>query len=167
MLLRPNVAPVGGALAIRAGLDTVAALEVLAPALGPRLKWPNDIMVADRKAGGILCEARWSGDVLAWVAVGIGINVKGPLAPGLEAAAIALEDVAPGLSRLAILDALIPRLGALERTGGELSARERARFLGLSWRAPGAAEEVADLTPDGALVVRRADGSLDRRTDAV
>lgn len=166
LLLRPREAPLGGALAIRAGLAVVEALAACASALAPRLKWPNDVIVADRKAGGILCEARWSGERLGWVAVGVGLNVEGPPAPAVRDSAIALREVAPGLERLAVLEALVPRLVALGETPAELGKAERARFLALAWQPEGAADVIADLAPDGALLVRRPDGSLDRRTDA-
>jgi BirA family transcriptional regulator, biotin operon repressor / biotin---[acetyl-CoA-carboxylase] ligase len=165
MLLRPRASPVGGAIAIRAGLETVAALASVAPGLAPRLKWPNDIMVGGRKTGGILCEARWSGEVLGWVAVGIGINVKGPPPPGLDGAAGALDEVVPGLGRLTVLEALVPRIRALELAEAALTDQERARFLEIAWRAPGETESAHELGPDGALYVRRRDGSLDRRTE--
>lgn len=164
LLLRPSAAPLGGVLAVRAGLAAVLALESVEPKLAPRLKWPNDVMVQGRKAGGILCEARWSGEVLSWVAVGVGINVKGPIPDG-AGAPIALDEVVPGLGRLAVLDALVGRLSALEAMGSTLEPDERARFTRVAWPLAGPGEQTADLTPDGALLVRRADGSLDRRTE--
>lgn len=42
------------------------------------LKWPNDIYVDDRKAGGILIENVVSGKIWQWAVVGIGINVNQP-----------------------------------------------------------------------------------------
>ena len=41
-----------------------------------RIKWPNDLFVGDRKAGGILLEVAGEQDVVEWVIVGIGINVN-------------------------------------------------------------------------------------------
>ena len=54
-------APQGGALAIRCGLACLAALAEAVPGVAVRLRWPNDIVVAGRKLGGVLGEARWSG----------------------------------------------------------------------------------------------------------
>jgi BirA family biotin operon repressor/biotin-[acetyl-CoA-carboxylase] ligase len=59
---------------IAAGLavaDTVAPLV----AMPVRLKWPNDVLVSDRKIAGVLCEAGGAQD-LAFVVVGIGLNVR-------------------------------------------------------------------------------------------
>jgi len=164
VLLRPAAPPAGGSLAIRCGLAIVAALTELAPVLGPRLKWPNDIMVAGRKAGGILCEARWSGDTLGWIAVGIGLNVHGPVDASLRERAIALSDVTPGITRVAVVEALVPRIIALGDMPAGLDGATQARFLASRW--PAADKDVAGLAPDGALLVRGKDGGISRRTDA-
>ncbi len=165
VLLRPPARTAGGALAIRAGLATAEALAAAAPAVAARLRWPNDVIVADRKAGGILCEARRSGGAGGWVAVGIGLNVRGPLDGAVRGRAIALADVAPEVSRLALVAALVPRLRALEALPAALTEEERRAFLRAEWRDPGA-EETVDLDPDGALVVRVSGGALDRRVIA-
>lgn len=164
LLLRPRIAPRGGALAIRAGLAAVASLAAADHAIAPRLKWPNDVIVRDLKAGGILCEARWNGDALGWVAVGVGLNVRGPVPAEVAARAVALNDIAPGVGRLALLDELVPRLLRLETGAAELQAAERAAFLSVAWH-PVPGERVEDLAADGTLVVRKGDGSLDRRTE--
>jgi len=163
VLLRPAAPPAGGSLAIRCGLAVVEALTALAPVLGPRLKWPNDIMVAGRKAGGILCEARWSGEKIGWIAVGIGLNVHGPV-EGLQGRAIALGEMAGGVTRLDVVAALVPRIAALGAAPAELDAAMQARFLASRWPATGT--DVVGLAPDGALLVRESDGSVLRRTDA-
>ena len=110
-LRRPAVPVESGVLAIRAGLCLVRALADLD--IVAKLKWPNDIMVHDRKVAGILCEARWQGQQVSWVAVGIGINVGGPVPSQVADRAIALDTVLPGIGRLAVLDALMPWLRGL------------------------------------------------------
>ncbi len=165
VLLRPSRPPEGGALAIRAGLAAVAALREVAPGAPAFLRWPNDLVVADRKAGGILCETRRNGRDVAWVAIGVGVNVAGPLADAVSGHAVALHDVAPGTSRLALVAALVPRLRALEPLPPALAPEERRAFLLAQWRGAGA-EPGVDLEPDGALVVRAPDGALDRRVSA-
>ena len=58
------------ALPLRVGLAVARALRSRFPGLDIRLKWPNDLMVQNRKLGGILCET--SGK---WFFAGIGINL--------------------------------------------------------------------------------------------
>jgi BirA family biotin operon repressor/biotin-[acetyl-CoA-carboxylase] ligase len=39
------------------------------------MRWPNDILIGDRKAGGILVESKADGRDVSYVVIGIGINV--------------------------------------------------------------------------------------------
>jgi BirA family biotin operon repressor/biotin-[acetyl-CoA-carboxylase] ligase len=165
-LLRPEAAPSAGALAIRVGLGLVDAVAEVAPRAAPRLKWPNDLMVRGRKAGGVLCEARWQGGRLGWIAVGVGINVRGPVAAELRHSAIALKEAESSVTRVRLLEALAPRLW--EAAGAALlEESEREAFLRCQWPAPGGAEEGEPASQgvdrDGALLVSAPDGSLDRR----
>lgn len=41
-----------------------------------RIKWPNDLFINDRKAGGILIENKIKGTLWQWAVIGIGINVN-------------------------------------------------------------------------------------------
>ncbi len=164
VLLRPGAAPAGGALAIRAALAVHQGLAVATPRALPLVKWPNDLVLAGRKVGGILCEARWIGERLGWIAVGIGLNVHGPLPPEVEGHAVSLADVDPDVRRAEILAEIVPRVAALATRPAELEEAERAAFLEVAWQPEGDAP-IVGLAPDGALLVRRPDGTLDRRRD--
>jgi BirA family transcriptional regulator, biotin operon repressor / biotin---[acetyl-CoA-carboxylase] ligase len=61
-------------LSFSAGLAVIDAIEILIPHLMnlPKLKWPNDILIHDRKVAGILCEMRSSLPKTA--VIGIGLN---------------------------------------------------------------------------------------------
>lgn len=75
LLRRPPVSPTQAwAWTLIAGL---AALD-LPPPGAAWLKWPNDLMVGDRKAGGVLCELVTRGMDLDAIVVGIGINLRTP-----------------------------------------------------------------------------------------
>lgn len=164
MVLRPLAPPTGGALAIRTGLAVREAIAVAAPLAPASLKWPNDLVRDGRKMGGILCEARWSSDRLAWITVGIGLNVHGPVPDSVSDLALAIADVDSGASRLGIVKELVPMVAVLGARPPELSERERRAYLASLWMPLGE-DPVVDLEPDGALLVRRPDGTLDRRTN--
>jgi len=41
-----------------------------------KIKWPNDIFINDRKAGGILIENAVKGNLWQWAIIGIGLNIN-------------------------------------------------------------------------------------------
>lgn len=158
-LARPSRDAPSGVIALRVGLAVGGALRALG--LEPQLKWPNDVVLCDRKAGGILCEARWKGVRLGWLAIGIGLNVRGPLPPTLPEHAIALDAVRPGITRLAVLRELVPRLEALSYAD-TLTADECSTFEAWDWlrnrqlaEPPGVARGI---DRSGALIVETPHG---------
>lgn len=56
-------------------LSVAEAIENLTP-LKVAIKWPNDILIAGKKAGGILTEIRAREDRTLYVIVGVGLNVN-------------------------------------------------------------------------------------------
>jgi len=46
--------------------------------VSPGIKWPNDILFADRKAGGMLTEARIDADQIRDLVFGLGLNLNSP-----------------------------------------------------------------------------------------
>jgi len=75
VLLRPQVSPSEAPLL--SFLAAVCLVEACRVACGVevRCKWPNDLMVGDRKLGGILAEAMVKGGRLDHVVIGTGVNV--------------------------------------------------------------------------------------------
>ena len=77
------------------------------------IKWPNDILVAEKKLCGILAETVETPASRA-VVIGIGINLtKGAFPPELETIATSVETATGSTPELtSILDALVPELAA-------------------------------------------------------
>lgn len=168
-----------------AQISFVAALAVaeLASAFAPpvlvSLKWPNDTLLAGRKAAGVLVE---SGPFPAgglWLAVGIGVNLaRAPTmlaAPALSATAFAQHMRGPPpkpLEALEILGLALERWrGVWERVGfAPIAEAWTARAHGLGERCTArlsaeTIEGIAEgLDADGALRLRTADGSVRRIT---
>lgn len=164
VLARPEAAGLE-LLSLRAGLAVVELLDRLGAGRRLRLKWPNDLMLDERKSGGILCEARWQGPSLAWVVIGLGLNVTNPPSPELDATATCLARALPGVTPGDLVEPVVESLRAVDASAGMLTDAEQARFADRDWlrgRAletpePGTAIGVA---PDGALMVRRQDGTI-------
>jgi BirA family biotin operon repressor/biotin-[acetyl-CoA-carboxylase] ligase len=163
VLIRPKAAAAGEVLSLRAGLAVARVLSRY-PTLPPvSLKWPNDLFVADRKVGGLLCEARWRGSELWWVAVGVGINVANPVPAEVADLATSLGEYDRALTVEALLPPIAAEIALLGEGGATLSAEERAEFATRHWlkgkriTAPvrGTAGPVA---ADGALMVGLEEG---------
>jgi len=76
-------------------LTGVAIVDAFAElGLKVKLKWPNDIIMDNKKMGGILCESRVLGKTLEWIVVGIGLNIneqENELPSGLQATSFFIE----------------------------------------------------------------------------
>jgi BirA family biotin operon repressor/biotin-[acetyl-CoA-carboxylase] ligase len=72
VLLRPPTR-LAGLLPLLGGVATAQALAELGA--HARLKWPNDVLVGERKMAGILAEASSGPQGVEWVALGIGANL--------------------------------------------------------------------------------------------
>ena len=159
-LLRPSQSLEGGVLSLRVGLAVIQALRDLGVAA--RLKWPNDVVADDRKLAGILCEARWLKERTSWVAVGIGMNVHGPLPAEIADGAVSLDELHPGATRMGLLEVLVPRLHALSHAA-VLTDVERAEYnrhdwlLGQKLLEP-LAGMARGIAADGALLVETPSG---------
>jgi BirA family biotin operon repressor/biotin-[acetyl-CoA-carboxylase] ligase len=91
------------AIPLLTGLSLVNALKSLDGKVATSLKWPNDLLIGDKKVAGILVESRDSG-----VVVGIGLNVdmnKSEL-PVPAATSLAIENFAE-LNRNVILPEIL------------------------------------------------------------
>lgn len=118
-----------GALSLAAGVATLRALGRLGIG-GLSLKWPNDIVQADAKLGGILVDLRGEAAGPALVVVGVGINVRLPRAvrAALAAEGVATVDLAT-LGRAPARNALAAVLIAeLHQALGEFGARGMTAF---------------------------------------
>ena len=57
------------------GLATAYAIEKLCN-ISPKLKWPNDIWIEQKKIAGILVETSYTENLPEWQILGVGINVN-------------------------------------------------------------------------------------------
>jgi BirA family biotin operon repressor/biotin-[acetyl-CoA-carboxylase] ligase len=144
------------------------------------IKWPNDLVVEDRKVGGILVEARPALGEVSPLVIGIGLNcTQGPedfpAPPGRRAGgAASLAMLGVEMDRTLLARGLLAELdrviaGAADPEGmatvrGEAAARCRTlgRMISLregdtTWRG-----EVIDLDPDYGLVLRLPEGGIRR-----
>jgi BirA family transcriptional regulator, biotin operon repressor / biotin---[acetyl-CoA-carboxylase] ligase len=91
-VLRPSLDPDAiGAISLLAGTAmTTACRDVAAP--NATCKWPNDVLVNGRKAGGILAETRPAAAGVEFVVAGVGVNLGSPPSDVPNAAAVDADD---------------------------------------------------------------------------
>jgi BirA family biotin operon repressor/biotin-[acetyl-CoA-carboxylase] ligase len=140
-----------------AGVALVSAVEQVVDIM-PALKWPNDVVVDDRKLAGVLAEA--DGDALV---VGAGCNVNWESFPAELAATATACNLEAGrlVDRDALLDAFLDELAVALGRGAAIVEDYRARLATVGRRVRvehvrggdvvGTAVGVTDA---GALVVR-------------
>ncbi len=165
-------------LGIRIGLGLAAVLEASlarpAPGAGPivLVKWPNDLMLSHGKLGGILAEARWQGDRLAWIVVGIGINVHNPLPRDTDLPAASLAEAGFAGRAESLAEPVAQRVAVLTRVAAPLTEPELRGFADRDWLQgrkvllprPGVA---AGLAPSGRLRIESPDGRITELDDSL
>ncbi|MFR8713128.1 biotin--[acetyl-CoA-carboxylase] ligase [Anaerotignum lactatifermentans] len=170
LVLRPQIAPAeASVLTLLCGLATAEAIEA-ETGLSAGIKWPNDILINGKKAVGILTEMDCEMSEVHFVIPGIGINVNTASFPP-EIAEIATSlylECGKTVSRRRLVHKVLERLEehyeTFLRTGSFAAMledyRKRCITLGkevhVLGREPFFAEAL-DITPEGELLVRRAD----------
>jgi len=174
LLLRPKLAPVQAPLlTMMAGLSTRAAVEAVT-GLNVDLKWPNDLLIRGKKAGGILTEMHAEPSQIRFVIVGVGLNVNQEKFAGelAERATSLRMETGKFHSRMELLVRLLREFEAdYNRFLREGLASVVARFESASSYVRGKRVRVsngvesytgttAGLGPEGLLQVEREDGRL-------
>ena len=158
------------ALTMAAGLAAFDAAEILG-VRGPRLKWPNDLMVGEAKIAGVLVETRGFDPTKPHYVVGLGLNVRQrSFPPELLAerpvaslATLGLE-VTLEVARRAVMEALQRRVGRVPLAHAELAADflRATRLAGATVRV-----QVGEVEHEGQLeTVSVAEGVSVRGRDA-
>jgi BirA family transcriptional regulator, biotin operon repressor / biotin---[acetyl-CoA-carboxylase] ligase len=125
VLLRPALAPERTPLVTMACGAAMAAAVTRVAGFAPSLKWPNDLVVGDRKLAGILAER--DGDA---VVVGIGVNVDWHEFPPeiAETATACNLEAGHAVDRRALLDAFLAELDARYAHLDVVTAEYRSRL---------------------------------------
>jgi BirA family transcriptional regulator, biotin operon repressor / biotin---[acetyl-CoA-carboxylase] ligase len=169
VLLRPDVeAAFAGVIPLLAGVATVEAARRTA-GVRAGCKWPNDVLVADRKAAGILAESAIEGTRVRHVVLGVGVNLGRP-PEGIDGAGSIAGGSVGGADAASFLEAFLRAFRAGYRPADvDFAAAVLERYrrvcvsLGRLVRASTIAGDVVegravDLDARGALVVRTPSG---------
>ncbi len=175
VILKPQISPRRAALLTLMSAVACASAVRRLSSLPISIKWPNDIVVGDRKLGGILTETKADMDRIHYAVLGIGINVNletGDLPDSLRAHATSIKhETGMSHSRTEFATEILWELdtwyGILLKMGGAPLIEEWLRLTSTVGQAvrvvagdrthEGLAEGIDD---EGLLIVRLSDNSL-------
>jgi BirA family biotin operon repressor/biotin-[acetyl-CoA-carboxylase] ligase len=163
-----------GKLTILASVAAVDAVETLSN-VRPKIKWPNDLVLNQRKLAGLLIETEPKGKRLAFAVLGIGINVRqesADFSPDVRELATSLYLATGQMYRRA--DLLVSLLRALEDrlsqpfeeareawTTSSLTLGQRVILTTSRGRKQG---QAMGLDESGALLLRTSSGEVETIT---
>lgn len=170
IVLRPSLPPKEGPLVnFAVALDLVSALEQCC-GIAARVKWPNDVLVDQRKIAGILSQMESEDDQLAFINIGIGLNLNNRPEALDKPAVSALQLTGRTFNRVEVLSCFLDlfeqRMTNFSRP--EVILAWKARTVTLGRRVAIATVRdtyeglAVDVDEDGGLVLEMADGG--RRT---
>ncbi len=174
LILRPPLPPTElPKLTLTAAVAVVEAIKE-ATNLEMGIKWPNDILFAGKKLGGILTEMETESDQMSHVILGVGLNINTAVFPDhLQTVATSLRSTGRRYARLAIIRAFLRTMDAFygRFLRQEFPAildewRQAAVTLGKPVTVKLGAEEISglavDVAPDGALLVEKPGGEVEK-----
>ena len=168
LVLRPHIPTVmsplvnfGAAFVLARTLQKFCGVEAL-------VKWPNDVLIYGKKVSGMLSEMEAAGDQVSFVNIGIGINMNNDLPPDLPFATSIKNISGKTWSRKRFLSEFLDRLenrihqpdlaNVIEEWKScSATLGQQVRIVSRQGVTKGKA---VDVDPNGALVVRTADGTI-------
>ena len=134
MVLRPTLLPrVCPVINLAVALDLVATLARCC-GIAARVKWPNDVLVDGRKIAGILSQMEVEADQVAFINVGIGLNLNNRPEIADKPAVSALQLTGRRINRAEVLADFLhrfeARMAAFSRADVLQQWRERTITLG-------------------------------------
>ncbi|MDD3088287.1 MAG: biotin--[acetyl-CoA-carboxylase] ligase [Candidatus Omnitrophica bacterium] len=142
----------------------------------PKIKWPNDIVLNDKKLGGILTEIKAEVDEVDFIVIGVGLNINNDKKSLISGATSLRQKAEEGLSRLSIFQNILFRLEnnyfIFQKKGASVIAekwRQLSLTLGKRVKVYSHREhidgEAVDIDSDGGLLVR-CDSGLTQKVTA-
>ena len=170
MVLRPGIPPgLTPRISFSASLVMARTLREMFD-VNAMVKWPNDILVDNRKVAGMLSEMEAEADRVSFVNVGLGVNVNNDPTPEVHTASSLKRILGREISRRWILDRFLDEFEnkvkdasfenvISEWKGYTVTLNQQVRIVTTRDVTEGIARDVDE---DGALVLELEDGSVKR-----
>jgi BirA family biotin operon repressor/biotin-[acetyl-CoA-carboxylase] ligase len=171
LILRPKFSPERTPLLTL--LSAVSICEAIKEHCGidAQIKWPNDILIHNKKVAGILTELNAEMDEVNFVVIGIGLNVNNEKKSLISGSTSLREVMGEEISRVALLQAILGRIEAnyiyFAQKGPKLIIdkwREHSVTLGKRVKVYSHREHIeghaANIDIDGGLMIRKDSGLM-------
>ena len=173
LILRPDKEETRsvGLFTALAALAVVEAIQTIPGNLKPRIKWPNDILIENKKVCGVLVETSWIGEKIDSLVIGVGVNVSREAVPSeefLNFPATSLEEISHSkIKRIQLLHTILKSIpgwrNQLGRQSFQAAWEGSLAFYGekvniISENEPPRSGIVAGLDQDGGLQLKDING---------
>jgi BirA family biotin operon repressor/biotin-[acetyl-CoA-carboxylase] ligase len=169
LILKPEILPQSASILTL--LSAVSICEAIKEVSGLecRIKWPNDILLGNKKLGGILTELNAEMDKINFVVIGIGLNVNNDKKTLVSNATSLREERGENVNRVILLQEILRKLETnyvlLQRKGAPSVIdkwREHNITLGrrvkVYYQKEHMEGQALDIDTDGGLLVRKDSG---------
>jgi len=161
-------------ITLMAAVAIVKAMERYAQ-IKTQIKWPNDILIKEKKVCGILTEMSAELDIINWIVVGIGINAninQGEFPEDIKDNSVSLKEIlGKKISRVRLTQILLEefekyyeRLKRREFSSilkeGKLYSHTLKRKIKINMGEKIITGEAIDINEEGALILKKEDGEL-------
>lgn len=175
LLLRPKILPYQAPIfTLLAAVSICEAVKEITD-LDVQIKWPNDILIHDKKLGGILTELDAETDEVRFIIIGIGINVNNDKRTLVAGATSLKNEKKESIIRLELLKGILRKIEVnyLKFQGkGTQPILEKWRDYSITlgkrvkvnFHQRHIEGEAVDIDTDGGLLVRRDSGLVEKIT---
>lgn len=173
LILRPKILP--GACPVLTLMSAVSICEAVKAVIGldAQIKWPNDVLINNKKIAGILTEMNAEVDKVNFVVIGIGLNVNNDKQSLIAQATSLKQEQGQEISRVFLLQELLRRIEnnyfLLENKGSqEIMNKWRNFTLTLGTRVKVCYQnkhiegQATDIDTDGSLLIRKDSGLIQK-----
>jgi BirA family transcriptional regulator, biotin operon repressor / biotin---[acetyl-CoA-carboxylase] ligase len=173
LILRPKILPAACPLLTLMSAVSICEAVKAITGLDVQIKWPNDVLVHNKKVAGILTEMNAEVDKVNFVVIGIGLNVNNDKKSLISQATSLKEVQGTQISRVALLQELLRRIESnyflLEGGGRQVIVNKWRNFnltLGtrvkIYYQNKHLEGQATDIDVDGALLIRKDSGLIQK-----
>ena len=173
LILRPKILP--AACPILTLMSAVSICEAVKEIidLDVQIKWPNDVLIHNKKVAGILTEMNAEVDKVNFVVIGIGLNVNNDKQSLIAGATSLKEQTGYSVSRILVLQELLRRI----ESNYSLLADKGSQIIIDKWRSftitlgrrvkvycqhQHVEGQAIDIDQDGGLLIRKDSGIIQK-----